>query len=139
MKHLLSTKKIFRQINSLVSSLVKTLVSRNFCQKSVKVNFCNYHTMSSGQDWFHGKSWWRSQCRNLIIFPPQFFAQINVFTKYLYCMLVWRKNFQVVWWGDFWNYHTVLWRFNSRKILTKFKVHRFGSKSFWFSAPFSFT
>ena len=31
------TKKIFRQINYLVLSLVKTLLSRNFCQKCVRL------------------------------------------------------------------------------------------------------
>ena len=35
----LSPKVFFRQISSLVTSLVKTLISRNFCQKSVTVNF----------------------------------------------------------------------------------------------------
>ena len=30
------SQKIFREINSLVTSLVKMLVSRNFCQKSVR-------------------------------------------------------------------------------------------------------
>ena len=30
------TKKIFRQINSLVTYLVKPLLSRNFCSKSVR-------------------------------------------------------------------------------------------------------
>ena len=39
------TKKIFRQINYLVISLVKMLLSRNFCQKSVRVNFLKYHTV----------------------------------------------------------------------------------------------
>jgi len=39
------TKKIFRQINSVVFSLVKTVLSRNFCQKSVTVNFRNFHTV----------------------------------------------------------------------------------------------
>ena len=33
------TEKIFREINSLV----KPLVSRNFCQKSVRENFRNFH------------------------------------------------------------------------------------------------
>ena len=37
--------KKFRQINSLVFTLVKTLLSRNFCQKSVTVNFRNFHTV----------------------------------------------------------------------------------------------
>ena len=30
------TEKIFREINSLASSLVKILLSRNFCEKSVR-------------------------------------------------------------------------------------------------------
>ena len=38
-------QKKFRQINSLVFSLVNTLLSRNFCQKSVTVNFRNFHTV----------------------------------------------------------------------------------------------
>ena len=33
----------FREISSLVTSLVKTLLSRNFCQKCVRVNFRNFH------------------------------------------------------------------------------------------------
>ena len=40
-----SHQQIFRQINSLVTSLMKTLLSRNFCQKSARVNFCNFHTV----------------------------------------------------------------------------------------------
>ena len=35
----------FREINYLVSSLSKTMFSRNFCQKSVRVNFHNFHTV----------------------------------------------------------------------------------------------
>ena len=38
------THKKFRQINSLVTSLVTTLFSRNFCQRWVTVNFHNFHT-----------------------------------------------------------------------------------------------
>ena len=38
------THKKFRQINSLVFSLVKTLLSRNFCQRSVTVYLRNFHT-----------------------------------------------------------------------------------------------
>ena len=41
------TKKIFRQINSLVICLVKPLLSRNFCWKSVKLKFHNFHTVSN--------------------------------------------------------------------------------------------
>ena len=38
------TQDKIRQINSLVFSVVKMLLSRNFCQRSVTVNFCNFHT-----------------------------------------------------------------------------------------------
>ena len=41
------TEKKFRQINYLVISLVKTLLSRNFCQKRVRVNSCNFHAVLS--------------------------------------------------------------------------------------------
>ena len=44
-----SLQKIFREINSSISSVVPTvvkpMVSRNFCQKSVSVNFHNIHTV----------------------------------------------------------------------------------------------
>ena len=39
------TEKIFRQITYLVISLVKLLLSRNFCQKCVRVNSRNFHTV----------------------------------------------------------------------------------------------
>ena len=39
-------EKIFREISYLVTSLVKPLFSRNFCQKSVRENFRNFHTVS---------------------------------------------------------------------------------------------
>ena len=39
------TKKKFRQINSPLFSLVKTLLSRIFCQRQVTVNFHNFHTV----------------------------------------------------------------------------------------------
>ena len=42
-KFTVSQKKI-RQINSLAFSLVKTLLSRNFCHRSMTVNFRNFHT-----------------------------------------------------------------------------------------------
>ena len=34
-----------RQINSLVIYLVNALLSRNFCQKTVRVNFRNFHSV----------------------------------------------------------------------------------------------
>ena len=39
------TEKIFRKINSLVTYLVKSLLSRNFCQKCVRENSRNFHTV----------------------------------------------------------------------------------------------
>ena len=40
-------EKKFRQINDyLVISLVKPLLSRNFCEYSVRENFCNLHYVS---------------------------------------------------------------------------------------------
>ena len=45
-KKIFPHRKIFRQINSLVTSWVKTLLSRNFCWKSVWVSFCHFHTVS---------------------------------------------------------------------------------------------
>ena len=46
-KHKISlTQNIFREINSLVTSLIKTLLSRNFCQKTLRVNFGNFHTVT---------------------------------------------------------------------------------------------
>ena len=39
------TEKIFRQINSLVICLVKPLLSRNFCRKTVRLKFHNFLTV----------------------------------------------------------------------------------------------
>ena len=43
-KYTLIEKK-FRQINYLVISVMKKILSRNFCQKRVRVNFCTFHTV----------------------------------------------------------------------------------------------
>ena len=45
-------KKKFRQVNSLGFSLVKTLLSRNFCQRSVTVNSHNFHTSQWPSNFF---------------------------------------------------------------------------------------
>ena len=44
------TEKIFRQNAYLVISLVKLLLSRNFCQKCVRVNSRNFHTVCTIHD-----------------------------------------------------------------------------------------
>ena len=41
-----SHRNFFRQINYKVISLVKPLLWQNFCQKCVRVNFRNFHTVS---------------------------------------------------------------------------------------------
>ena len=41
------TEKYFREMSSFVPYLVKTLFSRNFCQKSVGVNFRYFHTVAA--------------------------------------------------------------------------------------------
>ena len=41
------TEKLSHQMSYKVSFVIKTLFSRNFCQKSVKVNFPNFHTVHS--------------------------------------------------------------------------------------------
>ena len=75
------TKKIFRQINSLV----KPLVSRNFCQKSVRVNFRNIHTvlpkaLSILDEWMlTWKHVRETSCCNFSVFLVQ--KAINSFTS----------------------------------------------------------
>ena len=55
-------EKIFRQINYLVIHLVKTLLSRKFCQKCVRSNFRNYQNRAVHT----------AQCHSAEI--PQFFV-----------------------------------------------------------------
>ena len=38
-------QKIFRRISVLWTFVINLLVSRNFCQKGVRINFCNFHTV----------------------------------------------------------------------------------------------
>ena len=98
------TKKIFRQINYLVIFLVKTLLSRNFCQKCVRLNRSNFHTVTL---------WYRSLkkfVKSILIykriesflflnklisrnFHTTYKIPWNSFTRKLYYSeLIWRKN-----------------------------------------------
>ena len=43
-REILSYRNFLREISSLVTSLVKTLLSRNFYQKSVRANFHEFQT-----------------------------------------------------------------------------------------------
>ena len=74
-RNLLSPKKYFvKSTMYLVISLVKELLARNFCQKRVRVNFRNFHTVRL----------WSKQKK------ITFFRQINIFNKE---ELIWRKIF----------------------------------------------
>ena len=52
MKHSISQKKIFREFNSLVTLSVHTLLSRNFCQKCVRVNIRIFHFVTLQLEFF---------------------------------------------------------------------------------------
>ena len=70
------TEKIFRQINSLVICLVKTLLSRNFfCQKSVRLMFHNFHTVQCTL-----YEWLKQVSR-----PSKYLFAIVVFFRFMYC------------------------------------------------------
>ena len=83
---ILSHQKIFRQINSLVTYFVKPLLSRNFCQKCVRENFRNFHTVQCGNTEiyshiFRENSWlYYIFCIKLRKFPliSRFFGQTFV-------------------------------------------------------------
>ena len=86
------TEKIIRQINYLVISLVKPLLSRKFCQKCVRVNFRNFHTVKGSmcRETF-SYSFLRKVSRKQRFFP---FKEITKKLK-----LIWR-NFSSV--REFW-------------------------------------
>ena len=60
-QEILSHQKIFRQINSLVTYLVNALVSRNFCQKCVRV-FRNFHSVEKREILSHQKIFRQINC-----------------------------------------------------------------------------
>ena len=68
------THKKFRQINPLVFSVVKTLLSRNFCKKCVRLNCINFHTVTL--------------CNVIpkIRCLMQKFREINMYTSYIYVL-----------------------------------------------------
>ena len=109
------TEKIFRQINYLVISLVNALVSRNFCQKCVRENFRNFHTVEIAEIFSHffHKNFVKAivllnkllnnDLTNFFsvcimkIYCLTFVAKIPsnhlaVFTKELFSKLIWRKK-----------------------------------------------
>ena len=79
----------FRQINSLVIYLVNELISRNFCQKSVRVNFRNLLL----------------KIKKLLL--PNFSCQINSLVIYLVNALISRNFCQESVRVNFRNFHIV--------------------------------
>ena len=110
------TEKIFRQINSLVISLVSPLRSRNFCQKMVRVNFHNFYTVRNFHtavnfSFFHTisflqklreiKNQWQHQIvyfsHEICIFQVEVYLfPCNVFHMYLLSVFVFFTN--CIWW-----------------------------------------
>ena len=78
------TEKIFREIDSLVTSFVNALLSRNFCSKSVRVNFSNFQTVSFGAS---GRSGFQLNLSD--VFFSNFFRQ-NCHHKWLHQRTVWK-------------------------------------------------
>ena len=72
------TKRKIREINYLAIYSIKTLLSRNFCQERVRVDFRNFHTMLLTQLWKNQKffrqinleySSAKNRCSKMLKFP----------------------------------------------------------------------
>ena len=111
------TEKIFREINSLVTSLVKTLVSRNFCQKRVRENSRNFHivhcTVGKNKKFSLSKKTRSNQ------FFTSLFSKTVTFTKFLRWMRRDNsRNFQTVYCNFTWNQiNVVCWWIRAKKML----------------------
>ena len=77
------TNKIFRQFSYLVISLVKTLLSRNFCQKCVRLNRSSFHTVHTVHtvEITEIYSHWKNISSNCLF--SNFFSKNVTFTKFL--------------------------------------------------------
>ena len=97
MKKLLSRKK-FCQINDLVISLVKPLLSRNFCQKIIRENCRNFHTACIICTFYKEmeikivKSIWRIWNLLRWVYFTELFLQENYNTAQHYIVLCVLKN-----------------------------------------------
>ena len=98
-REIISHQYFFREISSLVTSLVKTLLSRNFCQKCVRVKFHNFHSTVHC-----------AHCGNYTILLPRFSRKnfvINfLLKKFRYSKLIWRKKIWVA--ANFLFFHNVV-------------------------------
>ena len=91
------TQNFSRQINYLVILLVKPLLSRNFCQKRVRANVCNFHTVYYATLWKNDK----------FTLTEIFFRQINYLVILLVKPLLSRNFCQKRVRVNFRNFHTV--------------------------------
>ena len=113
------TEKIFRQINSLVISLVNTLLSRNFFQKCVRVNFRNYHThcgiLPSLEKYFVKTAWLKESSILQLI--------SRNFSKKSYCdFSTTVQLFRYLFWIDEYSIALLYVEFVMRVNLTKFTI-----------------
>ena len=99
-------KMSWNHLFNLVTFLVKSMLSRNFCKRYVRVSFLSYHTvchsveiMTERRSQFLRKNW-------------HFSRQINVFTKELISRNFCKRYVRV----NFLSYHTVC---HSVEITTK--------------------
>ena len=98
-------KKIFRQINSLVISLVKTLRSRNFCQKCVRLKRCNFGTVWKWQYFGILITWFSfhkiSVESSVFIGFTKHFSNKSELNFYLFDEIFWR-NLRIKCWQTIW-------------------------------------
>ena len=90
------TEKKIRQINYLAISLVKILPSRNFCQKRMRVNSRNFHTVWSRNNEF--VLWYFSTAWKFREFSLTYFWQNILERNGSTKESIWRNIF---WWGNF--------------------------------------
>ena len=113
------TLKIFRQINSLVTYLVKPLLSRNFCQNRVRVNFRNFHIVTQlhfyGKNfvkavvilkkllksWFDGKwFWWEKSSSHTVLKNCKNLSLAHFFDKNFVNVTFLLQKFLRTWFND---------------------------------------
>ena len=112
----------FREITSLVTSLAKTLLSRIFCQKCVRLNRSNFHTVCS-------ILWHSVEKRN--IYSRQINSLVFSVVKTLLSRIFCQRRMIV----NFCNFHTVLYLpvfFLSVLIFLSFALNFFWSFSHFF-------
>ena len=117
--------------NQLFSNLLVTsLLSRNFCQKSVSENFLFFHTMVwkvpitifTEKSIFSPCTVWKLPKFALTLFWQKF-RQSNSFTVEITKLVIWWNIFSVR--VNFRNFHTVPWKEFSKELISRtfFREH----------------